>query len=268
MQTAVQIDDAAWDVTGSILSTELATTEQDILASKRLRYDIFASEMGARLKSAQAGIDEDEYDRWCHHLLVRETDTGEIVGSTRILTDAQARLAGGFYSESEFDLGAIRRLPGRVMEVGRTCIRPDYRSGAAIGVLWSGLARFMATHRMDYMMGCASIGMQDGGHQAHAIMGRLREKHLSPEHQRVAPRLALPNLGPVQPSPATMPPLLKAYLRLGARICGEACWDPDFNVADVFILLDMRQLPMRYQRHFLRSVPTPPVTYEAVAANL
>ena len=256
MQTAI-LNEGQWNLPRNMLRADVARDEADIMASQRLRYQVFAEEMGAELSQASVicGLDQDRYDRYCHHLLVRDTQTGAAVASTRILLDQQARLAGGFYSENEFQLGEVARLEGRVMEVGRTCVHPDYRSGAAIGVLWAGLAQFMSRHRIDHLIGCASIPMQDGGHQAHAIMERLREKYLVPEALRVMPRLPLPPCPLALPEQPLMPPLLKAYLRLGARIGGEPCWDPDFRVADVFILLKREDLPARYQRHFMRTAP-------------
>ncbi len=254
MQTAATLNPLDSRSGGKNLSVELASAVEDIIASQRLRYEIFAREMGADL-GAQAeatGLDHDRFDDHCHHLLVRESHSGEIVGSTRILTDQQAEQVGGFYSEGEFHLSGLLPLPGRVIEVGRTCIHPDYRNGGAIGVLWSGLARFMIMNRFDYMMGCASIGMQDGGYQAHAIMSRAREKYLAPEAMRVSPRLALPALNTDATVKPHIPPLLKAYLRLGVYVCGGACWDPDFNVADIFVLLDMDRLDARYERHFAK----------------
>jgi len=254
MRHATTLPDAPWaDAPQSApnpLHVELAASRADVEASMGLRYQVFAREMGAQVEGAQEGLDRDYYDAFCHHLLVRDSVTGQVVGSTRILTDQQAVAAGGFYSQSEFDLSAIRALPGRIMEVGRTCIHPDYRTGAAITILWAGMARFMAIHRFDYLMGCASIAMNDGGAQAHGIMARLRERHLSGEDLRVTPRRPLPPVSALAECTA-MPPLLKAYLRLGAHVCGEACWDPDFNVADVFILLNMDHIPARYQRHFM-----------------
>lgn len=254
MQTAI-LNDSQWNLPRNMLRADVARDDADIMASQRLRYQVFAEEMGAELSQASVicGLDQDRYDRYCHHLLVRDTQTGAAVASTRILLDQHARLAGGFYSENEFQLGNVARLEGRVMEVGRTCVHPDYRNGAAIGVLWSGLAQFMSRHRVDYLIGCASIPMQDGGCQAHAIMERLREKYLVAEALRVTPRLPLPSCTPALPEHTLMPPLLKAYLRLGSRIGGEPCWDPDFRVADVFILLKRDDLPARYQRHFMRA---------------
>jgi len=234
------------------LVTELASTPAEILASQRLRYRVFAEEMGACLPTADLGIDADAYDAFCRHLLVREADTAEVVASTRILVSDDAPAAGGFYSQSEFDLGALEGLPGRVMEVGRTCVRADYRTGWAINALWTGLARFMTRERFDFMMGCASIPFAPGDVAAHALLNQLHTDHPAPPKCRVYPRHPIAAIPARAVAPAPLPPLLKAYLRLGARICGEACWDPDFGVADVFILLDVNQVPDRYRRHFLR----------------
>ena len=116
---------------GSRLFVELASSPQDVLASKQLRYRIFAEEMGADL----GGVDTDYFDRYCQHLLVRETTTRRIVASTRLLDEEGAARAGGFHPETGFDLQQITALRGRKLEIGRTCVDPAYRSGAAIAVL-------------------------------------------------------------------------------------------------------------------------------------
>ena len=125
------------------LVVELAKTTRDILASKRLRFAVFAQELGAHLDGADRGVDEDKYDDFCQHLLVREGDGGRIVATTRLLLDEQARLAGGFYSESEFSMPSVLALPGRRLEIGRTCVDPQYRQGTAIAVLWAGLGAYI-----------------------------------------------------------------------------------------------------------------------------
>lgn len=234
------------------LVVSLAASEADVRASQSLRYQVFAGEMGAEVADRGAGLDADSYDPYCHHLLVRDTQTEAVVASTRVLLDTDAVAAGGYYSESEFDIEAIHRLSGRFMEIGRTCVHCDYRNGSAIGVLWSGLAQFMAMHQIDYMMGCASIGMTDGGYQAHAIMRRLRQRFMSAEDLRVVPKRCLPELAGELPEEIALPPLLKAYLHVGVQICGEPYWDQAFNVADVFVLLDLDKANPRYVRHFLR----------------
>lgn len=233
------------------LSVELAATHDDVVDSQRLRYQVFAEEQGAVLPTASEGLDRDYYDTFCHHLLVRNLDTGEVIGSTRILTEDSAAQAGSFYSANEFDLSSmLPSLKGNSIEVGRTCIHPDFRNGASIAMLWSGLAQFMEIHKVDYMFGCASVGMRDGGSQVTAIMNEARAKHLAPSDMWVTPRHQLTPVSPAERM--KMPPLLKAYLKLGAWVAGEPCLDTDFNVADVFILLDVNNLNTRYHRHFMQ----------------
>jgi putative hemolysin len=233
------------------LRVELAISEADIRASQRLRYRIFAEEMGAHLPSAAEELDRDQYDPYCQHMLVKDNLSGEVIGSTRILSEHQARKAGGFYSESEFNLSQLLPLKGRVIEIGRTCIHPQYRKGRALSLLWAALAKYMDKNQVDYLFGCASIPMHDGGYQAHSIMDELRSSHLADEAYRVNPALTLPEVNEIPARLVSMPPLLKAYLRLGLKVCGEACWDPDFNVADVFVLLDRKQIDPRYVRHYM-----------------
>ena len=242
------------------LFTELAAGPADVRDAQALRYRVFGAELGARLKGAEQGLDIDEFDGVCRHLLVREVTSGRVVGCTRLLTDAAARELGGFYSEREFDLGALLDLPGRLLEVGRTCIDPDFRQGAAIAVLWSGLAGFMQIHRFDYLFGCASVPLGSGDVQAAAIMNRIRRQAMTPPELRVTPRTPLFHSGGAEDVlDAPIPPLLKAYLRLGARAAGEPCRDPDFGVADILVLLRVAELNPNYVRHFLeRTVATGP----------
>lgn len=240
-----------------------ASSDAEVLESQRLRYQIFADELGAHLHGAQDRLDRDEYDPWCRHLLVRERESGRVVACTRILTDDQAPNAGGFYSSGEFDLAMIDSLPGRIMEIGRTCVDRDYRNGAVIATLWQGIAAHVTTQGFDYLFGCASIGLEDGGAQAHAIIQQIRNRHLTPEYQRVRPYYPLPAVDGRPVDKVRMPPLLKAYLSLGAKACGDAYWDRDFNCADVFMLLNVSDLNPRYARHFLERPATTPLAGHA-----
>jgi putative hemolysin len=237
------------------LFVELAAGREAVREAQALRYRVFGEELGARLKHAPAGLDADEFDDHCHHLLVRETKTGAVVGCTRLLNGRDARRTGGFYSEGEFDLGRIPALPGNLLEVGRTCISAHCRHGAAIAVLWSGIAGYIQLHGIDYLFGCASMPLGDGDLQAAAIMNRLRRQALSPPDLRVTPRQPLRCVdAPAGVLDAPLPALLKAYVRLGAKVCGEACRDPDFEVADALMLLDLNDLNPAYARHFLERV--------------
>lgn len=253
---------------GPSLVAELATSQQQVRESQRLRYHVFAEEMGARVHTALPGHEADAYDRFCHHLLVRDIRSGEVVAGTRILTDTQSRLCGGFYSETGFDFSAVLARPGRVIEIGRTCVAPHYRNGTAIGVLWSALARFMIIHRVDYMIGCASISLRDGGAEAQTIAEHLRASHFAPESLRTYPHrpLAATTAGTATATTTAMPPLLKAYLRLGAWVCGDPCLDREFNVADLPLLLDIDRLNPRYMRHFVHSRTAAPTATFMTAA--
>jgi putative hemolysin len=241
---------------GERLFVELAAGPEAVREAQALRYRVFAEEMGAKLKPGQAGLDVDEFDAHCQHLLVRETASGRVVGCTRLLSGRGARVIGRFYSETEFDLGPVAALPGKLLELGRTCIAAGYRRGAAIAVLWSGVAGYIQLHAVDYLFGCASVPLGDNDWQAAAIMNRLRRQAMAPAHLRVTPRVPLlaHDEGPDDVLDAPLPALLKAYVHLGARVCGEPCRDPDFGVADVLMLLDVNQLDPTYARHFLERV--------------
>jgi len=235
------------------LCVGLASTPEDVHAAQRLRHKVFVEEMGARLDCAQPGIEADHFDPYCQHLLVRCMDTDDVVGCYRILTDSQARKAGGYYSETEFDLTRILSMPGRFIEVGRSCVHPDYRRGAVIALLWNGLARFIMMNQIEYLIGCASIPLTTGTQKASIIYERLAAKHLSPAEWRVFPKVPLPRIQLTgAEEDLDVPPLVKAYLRVGAKICGEPAWDPDFNVADLFIILRTESITGRYSRHFLQ----------------
>ena len=238
---------------------EVAGPEQ-IVAVQRLRYRIFARELGAKLPHAEEQLDRDEFDPHCEHLIVRDLTTGRIVASTRVLNEAGASRTGRFYSGSEFSLENILTLPGRRVEIGRTCVDPAYRNGAVIATLWQGIGQLIGEQGVDYLFGCASVSLAGGREYAEAIIRQIMKKHLAPENLRVRPLHALPQLDSrLDDVVPRMPPLLRTYINLGAKACGEPCWDPEFGVADVFMLLDLRQLNPRFARHFLPTL-VPPAT--------
>jgi len=234
------------------LSVHLARSEAEIIDAQRLRFRVFAEEMGARLPDAEQGIDRDGFDPWCEHLLVTDEDAGEVLGTYRILTSEAAKRVGGFYSEQEFDLARLNHLRARSVEIGRSCVHPEHRSGGVIALLWSGLAEFMQRTGYEYILGCASMSMVDGGHSAAAAYRRLCESHLSPAEYRAFPRCPLPLDDLDQNATPVVPPLIKAYLRVGAYICGAPAWDPDFNTADLLMLLPLSRVNARYAKHFMR----------------
>ncbi len=232
-----------------------ARHQDEVRAVQRLRYQVFANEMGARLSTSVPGHDIDLFDNYCEHLMVCDQVTSEVVGTYRLLTPVQAGRVGSTYSDLEFDLTRLRGLRERMVELGRSCVHPDYRTGGVIMALWGALAEFMVRNKLDTMIGCASIPMLHNGiasgDVAASIWKQLKLTHLAPIEHQVRPRLPLPveqldgNLN-VEP-----PALIKGYLRLGAKILGAPAWDPDFNTADLPMLMRINDLPARYRKHFL-----------------
>ncbi|WP_405952265.1 GNAT family N-acetyltransferase [Streptomyces prunicolor] len=234
----------------------LARDEDEVRAAQRLRHDVFAGEMGAHLSSPQPGLDVDAFDAYCDHLLVRDTVSGQVVGTYRLLPPERAAVAGRLYSESEFDLAPLDSIRPRLVEVGRSCVHPDHRDGAVIGLIWAGIARYMVDRGHDWLAGCCSIPLADGGALAAGTWDRVGAKHLAPEEFRVRPLRPWNADGVTRPAERVeLPPLLRGYVRLGAWVCGEPAHDPDFGVADLYVLLSMRRVNPRYLRHFLSLVP-------------
>ncbi|WP_017760636.1 GNAT family N-acetyltransferase [Pseudacidovorax intermedius] len=232
-----------------------ARHQDEVREAQRLRWRVFVQEMGARLPTPLPGHDVDLFDDFCEHLLVRAEPGGEVVGTYRVLTPAQARRVGGTYSDTEFDLTRLRALRERMVELGRSCVHPDHRQGGVILALWGALAAFMHRNRLDTMIGCASIPMLQngvhGGDAAASIWRQLSATHMAPIQYHVQPRLPLP-VDQLDGSLDVEPPaLIKGYLRLGAKVLGAPAWDPDFNTADLPMMMRLADLPPRYRRHFL-----------------
>ncbi|MDO5692051.1 MAG: GNAT family N-acyltransferase [Pseudomonadota bacterium] len=240
---------------GGGISVAWARHQDEVRAAQRLRYQIFADEMGARLNTPVSGYDIDLFDDYCEHLLVRDEATQAVIGTYRVLTPAQAKRVGSTYSDTEFDLTRLRAFRNRMVELGRSCVHAEHRHGGVIMALWTALGEFMVRNHLDTMIGCASIPMMQGGvfngDAAASIWRQVRAKHLAPIEFQVRPRLALPldNLNDqldVEP-----PALIKGYLRLGSKVLGPPAWDPDFNSADLPMMMRFCDLHPRYRKHFL-----------------
>jgi len=229
----------------------------EVRQAQRLRFGVFAEEMGARLNTTVPGHDIDLFDNYCEHLLVRDELTREVVGTYRLLTPVQAQRVGSTYSDLEFDLTRLRSLRERMVELGRSCVHRDYRHGGVIMALWGALAEFMVRNKLDTMIGCASIPMLHNGlvsgDVAASIWQQLKTTHLAPIEHHVRPRLPLP-VEQLDASLSVEPPaLIKGYLRLGAKVLGAPAWDPDFNTADLPMMMRIHDLPSRYRKHFFGS---------------
>lgn len=233
------------------LKVSFAKTPEEVAEAQRLRYQVFAEEMGAQLPDNN-GLDIDSFDQYCEHLLVRDVETNQVIGTYRILSPERSDEAGGYYTAGEFDLTKLEHLFDRTVEVGRACVHENYRNGGTITMLWGGLAKYMQTHHYEYMIGCASISMSDGGHMAASLYEQIKQKSLAPLEYRVTPHNPLPIKTLQQDLKVSVPPLLKGYIRIGAYICGEPALDPHFNSADMLILLPLSRIPPRYAAHFFK----------------
>jgi putative hemolysin len=230
---------------------EWASSLSEVKEAQRLRYKVFAEEMGASLSQNAEGLDVDEFDAYCDHLLIRDQDTLKVVGTYRVLPPHKAQEIGRLYSDAEFDLTRLDHLRPKLVEVGRSCVHQDYRSGAVIMALWSGLAQYMQKHGYEIMLGCASIPMADGGHFAASLYNSLSNDQMAPVEFHAFPRLALPLDKLNGGLEVEAPPLIKGYLKLGAKICSAPAWDPDFNTADLLTMLRLSEINPRYAKHFL-----------------
>lgn len=247
---------AAGTAQGRKLEVAVAHGAGEIEEAQRLRYRVFAEEMGARIGGEQ-GLDADRFDDFCEHLIVRDVVSAEVVGTYRLLTPPAALAAGGYYAEQEFDIERLSNLRAGLVETGRACVHEDFRSGAVLGLLWRGLICFMQERGYSHLSGCASIGLADGGRMAAGAWQALHAHHLGPSEYRVFPRLRFPLEQFDAGMRAEVPPLIKGYLGFGAFVCGEPAWDPDFNSADLLVLMPMAGIPAARLRRFGSRSPLP-----------
>jgi putative hemolysin len=229
-----------------------------VRAAQRLRHDVFAIEQGARLApgaAADEGRDEDAFDAFCDHIMVRDDTDGAIVGTYRMLSPDGALAAGGLYSDTEFDLSALDDLRPRLVEVGRSCVHPDHRTGTVLSLVWAGMWRYLILTGHRWLIGCASVPLTADGTLPASVWSLVERKHLAAEDRRVVPRHPAPvgtdGAGDMRRARAETPPLLRGYLRLGAQIAGPPALDLDFGVADLFVLLDHTAIDPRWRRHLL-----------------
>ncbi|MCM1968141.1 MULTISPECIES: GNAT family N-acetyltransferase [unclassified Streptomyces] len=237
-------------------AVRLARNEDEVRAAQRLRHQVFAGELGARLDGPEPGLDCDPFDAYCDHLLVVDEETEQVVGTYRLLPPERAAVAGRLYSEGEFDLSALAPIRPDLVEVGRSCVHPDHRNGAVIALIWAGLARYMDGSGHNWLAGCCSIPLSDGGVLAAATRENVLARSLAPVEYRVTPHLPWSPEGIEVPGRMELPPLLRGYLRLGAWVCGEPALDAEFGCADLYVLLSLRRTNPRYLKHFLSLAPS------------
>ncbi|SDQ79352.1 GNAT family N-acetyltransferase [Actinopolyspora saharensis] len=232
-------------------SLHLTGEPSDVRAAQRLRHLVFSGEMGATVRGDAPGLEGDDFDEFCDHLIIRDDDSGEPVGTYRMLPPHRASAAGGLYSESEFDLARLDPIRPDTVETGRSCVHPDHRNGTVVGLMWAGIARYMLLHGHRWLAGCASVPLRDGGGTAAGVWSVVSRRYYAPEARRVRPYVPWRAQPGEQPERPGTPPLLRGYLRLGARVCGPPAHDREFGVADFFVLLDTETMDRRYLERFL-----------------
>jgi putative hemolysin len=231
----------------------LASSEADRIAAFRLRFMVFNLELNEGLESAYVtGQDTDEFDGICDHLIVEHTSAGKIVGTYRLQTGAMASANAGFYSEREFDFSPYKRLGNSVIELGRACVHRDHRSSEVLYLLWRGIAQYAINHGGRYLIGCSSLTSQDPANGT-AVYNAMREHLVDPQLRTTPqPAFAMPLMSPENASDK-IPKLLRAYLALGARICGPPAIDREFKTIDFLTLLDLEALHPRVRARFLKA---------------
>lgn len=248
------------------LVLRLAESERDLQAAQRLRYRVFVEELGGDgdLVDHSARLEADDFDSHCDHLLLidRRRDAAaldDVVGVYRLLPGDRAETCGRFYTEGEYDLGPLLRSGRRLLELGRSCVHADYRRGPAVFLLWGGLADYVAARGTELLFGTASFHGTDVAALAQPL-GFLHHNHLAPEDLRVRARPesgARMDLVPAdrvdrREAMLAMPPLIKAYLRLGGMV-GEGAWiDHAFNTIDVCLLVDTARMSVKHRDLYSR----------------
>jgi putative hemolysin len=233
---------------------KIATKPSEVEEAQRLRFQVFNLELNKGLKSSyEKGLDVDEFDSYCDHLIVRDLKSGDVVGTYRLMRGAQARRHIGFYSEKEFDLAEINKLDGELMELGRSCARKDFRDRALIPLMWEAIVEQVRAHDVRYLFGCGSLYSTDSS-EVSAIFSLLKRDYYAAPGHRVTPVAKCRFPGLIDNAAITdehalfqkLPSLIKGYLRIGALVCGPPALDTEFGTADFFLLLDFRSLKEEY----------------------
>lgn len=233
-------------------TARLAATTSDIHRAQALRFQVFNLELNEGLpESFQTERDEDPFDAFCDHLLVEHLPSQQIVGTYRLQPGLRASENIGFYSAREFAFDAYETVRGELVELGRACVHRQHRNLVVLGLLWKGIAVYARQHGARYLIGCSSINSQDPAVGA-ATYADLYRNHLAPAKLRTHPVPACEcSLERLAPEPPVVPKLLRAYLAIGAKICGPPALDRTFKTIDFLTLLDLHTLPAVVRQRFL-----------------
>lgn len=246
------------------ITVKLTRDKREIELAQRLRYQVFYEEFAAKpnAQMAVARLDIDDFDDYADHLIVIDhSKNDQIIGTYRLLREESAKKFGQFYSSDEYDLSPLLNSGLSLLELGRSCVLPDYRTRPVLNLLWQGIADYIADHDIDIMFGCASLHSTDIKSISRPL-SYLHHYHLAEEHLR--PRALKGcyinmNITPKDEFEAKyafndLPPLIKGYLRVGAMVGDGAFIDTQFNTTDVCIVMDTRKVTERYRKHYERKI--------------
>jgi putative hemolysin len=235
----------------SLFRISLAQSPEDLIACQRLRYRVFNLELGEGLSTSdRSGIDTDPFDSFCDHLMVRDLETGKLVGTYRLQTGDVARKNLGYYGNQLFDFSAYNSIRNEVLELGRACVHIDYRNIMVLHALWKGIAVYATRHDSRYLIGCSSISSQDENVGV-AMYNSLKENYLVHPSLRTTPQPGYECHSTGAAVDVRRPPrLFRAYLEISGRICGPPAIDREFKTIDFLTLVDLAHLPDRVRARF------------------
>lgn len=235
----------------SLFRVSLAQTAEDLVECQRLRYLVFNLELKEGLSSSdRSGLDIDPFDPFCDHLMVRELESGRLVGTYRLQTGETAEKNLGYYGSQLFEFGVFEPVRGEVLELGRACVHVDFRNMMVLHALWKGIAVYAMRMESRYLVGCNSISSQDESYGV-AMYESLKGKHLVEERFVTAPQPDCVCHGTGEGVEVSRPPrLFRAYLDISAKICGAPAIDHEFKTIDFLTLVDLATLPDRVRTRF------------------
>lgn len=237
--------------TTGLFRVGLAESLEDLVACQRLRYLVFNCELGEGLDiSTLSGLDRDQFDFICDHLMVHDAYTNKLVGTYRMQTGYRAKGNLGYYGEELFDFAPFERIRGEMLELGRACVHQDYRNAPVLNMLWKGIAKYARSCGARYLIGCSSVASQDET-EGVALYEELREKNLAEPWFRTTPKPGHECRSNGRPTALPRAPrLFRAYLNISARLCGPPAIDREFKTIDFLTLVDLDGIPERVRAHF------------------
>ena len=228
----------------------LAASKTDVQAALRLRFKVFNLELNEGLATAFESYDTDQFDSVCEHLIVEHVVTGEVVGTYRLQTGFSASQNYGYYSEREFDFAPYESMRDSIIELGRACIHHDHRSKEVLQLLWRGIAGYAVHHGARYLIGCSSLTSQESARGTGVYLAL--QSYLVEQHLRTVPTEPFTMPLVCDAVDASIPKLLRAYLAIGAKLCGPPAIDREFKTIDFLTLMDLAGLADCVRTRFFR----------------